>query len=100
MSSIDSTIYANVNLPCSVADWFAFLGFFCFLYHIAVYTVYTLSTFVCVHSDQLLLNMLSFQLPGNMVSVVLPLLHPFISFHQPEGAALPPCFSMCVCVCA
>lgn len=99
MSIIDCVIYASVNLSYSFANWFYFFVF-CFLYHIAVYVcTLHISTFACINLDPLLLNMLSFQLPGNngFSSPAFPSFL-FISFHQPEGAALPPRFSACVCV--
>lgn len=76
-------------------------GFIFLLFYITLLFIYLryVSTFDCINLDQLLLNMLSFQLPGNngFSSPAFPSFL-FIPFHQQEGAALPPCFSMCAWV--
>lgn len=99
MSVIDCVIYANVNFHTALQICL-FGFFFCILYHIAVYVGTVYKGLFLYKFRPLLLNMLSFQFPGNngFSSPAFPSFL-FISFHQPEGAALPPCFSVCVCVC-
>lgn len=72
---------------------FFFYRLFCFLFH-------AVSAFLPV-SIQLnfSLSRLPILLPGNN-GFTCPAFSSFlfISFHQPKGAALPSCFSMCVCL--
>lgn len=102
MSSIGLVI--NPNLPYRVTKcFFFFIGSFCFLFH----TAYCVSAFLPVSIQiSYSLSRLSVLLPGDngFTRPAFPSFL-FISFHQPEGAALPSCFSMCVsewrsvCVC-
>lgn len=96
MSSIGLVIHSQSSIQ-GYKMFLFLMGSFCFLFP----TAYCVSAFLPVSIQiSYSLSRLSVLLPGN--NGFTPPAFPsflFISFHQPQGAALPSCCSVCVCVC-